>query len=104
MQSFLLTFVLAIVIWSFGYIVQCTAGERLLAPRWLARLCLVSRKDNRLGLEATLMQLFAYELLPLMFIVRTFVPATFGGVVISVGVLACLVVNFLALKALLIRD
>lgn len=104
MRFFLLSLALALLIWVFGFAgQQATRSNRFIAPRWMSILCLILRKDSRVVFEATLVQLFAYELVLLIALVRAFAPAENARVWVSLGALVCLVGTFVLLRLLLRR-
>ena len=105
MNSYLGAVLWSAFIWLVGYLGQRFALTRYPAPKWLVRLCLVKREDDRLAPGATAFQLLAYELLLLLLFILTFVPADWAwtGVAISLAIVACMVGNFLLLRSLLGR-
>lgn len=105
MNSYLAAVLLAVIIWLAGYFGQYFAITRYSAPRWLVRLCLITRKDDRLAFGATMFQLLAYELLLLMLVALVFVSpdSYWAGIAIDLSMVACVVGDFLLLRSLFNR-
>lgn len=94
---------LTLFLWIVGRIGQALSNGRN-SPAWLCKLCLVSPKLQKLDPLSTLIQLQAYEFIPLIWITHNWVDPQWRNTFVGFTMLVLILVNYFLLEQIISKN